>query len=216
MWWTLFFVLIAFRVEAWEIKQLSDQPKIFVINNFLSEAECDYFISYAKPKLVYSTVVDSETGQNKVHPERTSTGMFCPYDHKDKIISSIERRISEVVSIPQENGEGIQIVNYAVGAEFRPHYDYFDPALPGSVVNCKVGGQRKVSVIMYLNNPEKGGETLFPKVNVAIKPVKGTALFFYNLLPTGEVDPSTLHAGAPVLEGEKWIATRWLREKPYQ
>lgn len=216
MWWALVFFLVAFRVDAYEIKQLSEQPRIFVINNFLSEAECDHLISYARPKLSTSTVVDSETGEDKIHSERTSVGMFCPDDHEDAIISNIEQRISEVVSIPKEHGEGIQIINYGTGAEFRPHYDYFDPKHPGSIVNCKAGGQRRVTAIIYLNTPEKGGETLFPIANVSIQPVKGTALFFYNLLPSGEVDPLTLHAGAPVLKGEKWIATRWLREKPYQ
>lgn len=216
MWWPLFFFLVAFRIDAYEIERLSEQPRIFIINNFLSETECDYLITYAQPKLTTSTVVDSETGQKKIHSERTSVGMFCPNDHQDAIISNIEQRISEVVSIPVEHGEGIQIVKYATGAEFRPHYDYFDPKLPGSIVNCKVGGQRKVTAILYLNTPEKGGETLFPVANLAIKPKKGSALFFYNLLPSGKVDPLTLHAGTPVLLGEKWIATRWLREKPYQ
>ncbi|MNN97804.1 hypothetical protein D3C81_2170410 [compost metagenome] len=47
-------------------------------------------------------------------------------------------------------------------------------------------------------------------------PVKGNAVYFSYLLPDGTLDERTLHAGLPVASGEKWIATKWLRERPYR
>jgi prolyl 4-hydroxylase len=66
------------------------------------------------------------------------------------------------------------------------------------------------TLIMYLNSTEKGGETIFPDANVAITPKKGNAVLFYNCLPCGKEDPLTLHGGSPVVQGEKWIATKWI------
>jgi hypothetical protein len=41
-------------------------------------------------------------------------------------------------------------------------------------------------------------------------------VIFDNLAPDGQPDPRTLHAGLPVREGEKWLATLWLRERRYR
>jgi prolyl 4-hydroxylase len=111
---------------------------------------------------------------------------------------------------PIENGEGMQILRYRPGAEYKPHYDYFDPALSGTPGILKRGGQRVGSLVCYLNTPAKGGATVFPDVHLDVAPVKGNAVFFSYDRP----HPMTrsLHGGAPVIEGEKWVATKWLRE----
>ena len=63
---------------------------------------------------------------------------------------------------------------------------------------------------MYLNTPQSGGATTFPDVGLEVAPIKGHAVFFSYDRP----HPSTgsLHSGAPVTAGEKWVATKWLRE----
>lgn len=211
-----FFLVIISQLEAWELKQLSESPRIFLVESFLTDEECDYIIEYARPSLQKSTVVDLRTGQSIPHPDRISNTMFCPTNHKDPVITNIENRIANLTSIPQSNGENLQVVQYSVGGKYSPHFDYFDNRTPGGALLCKRGGQRQATVILYLNTPEKGGETVFPKVNVTVNPEKGNAVLFYNTLPTGIVDPMTLHGGAPVLAGEKWIANRWLREKLFK
>jgi prolyl 4-hydroxylase len=115
---------------------------------------------------------------------------------------------------PLENGEGLQVLRYRPGAEYKPHYDYFDPAQPGTPSILKRGGQRVASLVMYLNTPTRGGATTFPDVNFEVGPVKGNAVFFSYDRP----HPMTrsLHGGAPVLEGEKWVATKWLREGRFE
>ena len=111
---------------------------------------------------------------------------------------------------PVENGEGLQILRYGPGAQYKPHYDYFDPERPGTQSILKRGGQRVGSLVMYLNTPRCGGATTFPDVKFEVAAIKGNAVFFSYDRPHPMT--RTLHGGAPVIEGEKWVATKWLRE----
>lgn len=217
MRWFVLFLLAASTMQASEtMQQISTNPKVFVIENFLSDAECDHLINYARPKLTASTVADQKTAQSVQHKQRTSTNMFCPYNHGDPILLHIENRIAKITSIPHSHGENIQIAHYVTGAQYVAHFDSFDLNAPGGAIYGKSGGQRRATFLMYLNTPEEGGATYFPKAKISIVPVKGKAILFYNVDDTGKVDPLSLHGGAPVLKGEKWIATRWLRERPFQ
>src|SRR5690606_22182215 len=124
----------------------------------------------------------------------------------------IEKRISKVTLMSEENGENLHIIHYDVGGEFKPHHDYFNLLTSGGVVNFRRGGQRVASFLMYLNTPQEGGETIFPKINITVKPKKGDALLFFDCCPDGRTDPLTFHGGLPVLKGEKWLATKWFRQ----
>jgi prolyl 4-hydroxylase len=108
----------------------------------------------------------------------------------------------------------LQVLHYTKCTEYKPHYDYFDPEAPGTPTILRRGGQRVGTIIMYLHEPEKGGGTSFPDVHMEVAPKRGNAVFFSYDRP----HPSTksLHGGAPVLAGEKWIATKWLRERRFE
>lgn len=196
-----------------EMEVLSWSPRIFVYRNFLTEEECDYLIEKAKPHLTPSTVVDDENNLgSKTDYRRSSEGMWFVQNHGDLILESIEQKISLLTHIPPENGENIQILHYNQGGEYQPHYDYFDINTTGGASYLMQGGQRVASFLMYLNTPEEGGETIFPYANVSVTPIKGDALLFFNCQINGSEDPITLHGGAPVKKGEKWLATKWLRQ----
>ena len=115
---------------------------------------------------------------------------------------------------PAENGEGLQILRYRPGAQYRPHYDYFDPAEPGTPKILERGGQRLASIVCYLNTPEAGGATVFPDAGLEVAPVQGNAVFFSYDRP--HPSTRTLHGGAEVGAGEKWVATKWLREGRFE
>jgi prolyl 4-hydroxylase len=132
---------------------------------------------------------------------------------ENPLCARIEQRIAEMFNWPIENGEGLQVLHYSPGAEYKPHYDYFDPEQPGTVPVLKRGGQRVASLVMYLNTPVKGGGTVFPDVEFEVAPIKGNAVFFSYDRP--HPDTRTLHGGSPVIEGEKWVATKWLRERRF-
>jgi prolyl 4-hydroxylase len=153
--------------------------------------------------------VDNNTGGSEVNAARTSDGMFFERG-ETLLIARLEQRIAMLLQWPAVNGEGLQILRYRPGAEYRPHHDYFDPAHAGTATILKRGGQRVGSLVMYLNTPKAGGATTFPDVQLEVAPIKGNAVFFS--YERAHASTRTLHGGAPVIEGEKWVATKWLRE----
>jgi len=188
-------------------------PRVVVFGNLLSDEECDELIALAKPRLARSLTVATKTGGEEVNDDRTSSGMFFQRGEHE-VVRRLEARIARLVNWPEENGEGLQVLHYRPGAEYKPHYDYFDPKEPGTPTILKRGGQRVATLVMYLGEPEKGGGTTFPDVHLEVFPKRGHGVFF----SYDRAHPSTrtLHGGAPVLAGEKWIATKWLRERRFE
>jgi prolyl 4-hydroxylase len=197
-----------------EILMVLNAPRIVLFGNLLSPQECDQLIEASRQKLRRSTVVNADTGAYDEHPHRTSSGTHFERG-ENELIRCLERRISELIEYPVENGEPIQILHYLPGAEYKPHYDYFDVAQPGSEKVMATGGQRVATLVMYLNDVEAGGSTVFPSIGLDVLPRKGSAVYFAYTTDAGETDPRTLHGGSPVTAGEKWIATKWLRQRRY-
>ena len=187
-------------------------PRVIVLGGFLSDAECDQIVALAKPRMARSETVDNITGGSEVNVARTSRGMFFERGETG-VIDRVEKRIAALLDWPVQNGEGLQVLHYQPGAEYKPHYDYFDPVHPGSAPILKRGDQRVGTVLMYLNTPRKGGGTTFPDVGFEVAPIKGNAVFFS--YDRAHVNTKSLHGGAPVIEGEKWVATKWLREREF-
>ncbi|KAK8963395.1 hypothetical protein KSP40_PGU013546 [Platanthera guangdongensis] len=206
---------------------LSWEPRAFIYHYFLSQKECEYLIELAKPHMVKSSVVDSATGKSKDSRVRISSGMFLKRG-MDKTIHAIEKRIADYTFIPVDQGEGLQILHYE-GQKYEPHFDYFLDDF-----NIKNDGQR-IATLMYLSDVEDGGETVFPaaKVNssslpgyndlsecgkkgLSVKPRMGDALLFWSLRPDATPDPSSLHDGCPVIKGNKWSSTKWMRANKFK
>ncbi|MCZ2498335.1 2-oxoglutarate-dependent dioxygenase [Xylophilus sp. Kf1] len=191
------------------VLQVVTSPRVVVFGNLLSDAECDQLIAEAAPRMKRSLTVSIKTGGEEVNADRTSDGMFFARG-ETPVVQALERRIAQLVQWPVLHGEGLQVLHYRPGAEYKPHYDYFDPAEPGTPSILKRGGQRVATLVIYLNEPVRGGGTTFPDINLIVAPKRGNAVFFSYDRPHPAT--RTLHGGAPVIEGEKWIATKWLRE----
>ena len=187
-------------------------PRVVVFGGLLSDEECEALIGMARPRLARSLTVATDTGGEEVNADRTSNGMFFRRA-ENELVRRIEARIARLVNWPEENGEGLQVLHYRPGAQYKAHYDYFDPAQPGTPSILQRGGQRVGTLVMYLAEPEKGGGTVFPDVHLEIAPKRGNAVFFTYERP--HPSTRTLHGGSPVLAGEKWIATKWLRERRF-
>ena len=195
-----------------EIIMTCMMPRIVVVEGFLSDDECDQLIEAATPRMERSSVIQPMTGSGVVTDIRTSTGMFFGLGEND-VVRKVESRISRFLHWPIENGEGIQVLNYQTGAEYKPHQDYFDPADPGTPKQVGLAGQRVGTLLMYLNTPKRGGGTIFPDAGgVEVQAKKGRVVLFSYAQPV--VHQRALHGGTPVLEGEKWAATKWMRQAP--
>ena len=184
-------------------------PRVVAFERFLADDECDELIELARPRLQRSETIDRDSGGTMVNAARSSSGMFFGRG-ENPLCVRIEQRIARLVNWPVENGEGLQILRYGAGAQYKPHYDYFDPGQPDLPAILGRGGQRVGTLIIYLSTPVRGGATIFPDATLEVAPIKGNAVFFSYDRP----HPGTrsLHGGTPVLKGEKWIATKWLRE----
>jgi len=208
------------------IEHLSWSPRSYLYHNFLTKEETLHLIHLAAPTMVKSTVVDNASGKSMDSRIRTSSGTFLRRG-QDKVVQDIERRIAEFSMIPVENGEGFQVLHYEQGQKYEAHFDYFHDQL-----NVKNGGQRVATMLLYLTDVEEGGETVFPssevpagaaargfspcgQKGVATKPKAGDALLFWSLKTDGTQDAHSLHAGCPVLRGDKWSATKWMRVGRY-
>lgn len=193
-----------------QIPLSAEAPLLRVLDGMLTEQECAELIELARPRLQRALTVDSD-GKHQVDHRRTSEGMFFTLNELP-LIGRIEQRLAILLGVPVSHGEGLQILHYLPGQEYEPHYDWFDPEQAGYDAITAVGGQRIASVVMYLNTPAQGGGTAFPEIGLTVTARRGAAVYF--AYEGG--DYSSLHAGLPVLHGEKWIATKWLRERPYK
>lgn len=191
-----------------------EKPQVVVYENLLSDAECSALIALADQRLSRSTVVDDDSGGLKEHVDRTSAGGFFARG-ENEVVSAVEARIAALLDWPVSHGEGLQVLRYTVGGEYKPHFDFFDADKPGGVAHMAEGGQRVGTLIMYLSDVDAGGATHFPKLGLHVRPRRGSAVYFENTDARGAVISNSLHAGAPVVAGVKYIATKWLRERVY-
>lgn len=206
------------RIEAADatvrVLARSEKPRIAVLADVLGAAECAELIERARPRLRASTIVDPATGKDVVADHRTSRGMFFRLE-EDAFVARLDRRLSELMNLPIENGEGLQVLHYAEGARNAPHYDFLQPANAANRASIARSGQRVSTLIAYLNDVESGGETAFPTIGWTVAPHRGGAVYFEYCNSLGQVDTGTLHAGGTVLRGEKWVVTKWMRQRRF-
>lgn len=200
--------------HAVRVACLLDRPQAVLYEGLLDDAECDALLALAAPRFTRSTVVDATHGGGRVDPQRSSVGA-CLERAQTPLLARLEQRIAALLNWPVERGEGLQVLRYAPGAEYRAHLDTFDPAHPGSATHLRRGGQRVGTLVIFLAEPEVGGGTRFAAVGLEICAQRGAAVYFACVDEHGAIDAQALHAGMPVIEGVKCVATKWLRERAW-
>jgi prolyl 4-hydroxylase len=184
---------------------LADDPPVRFARRLFTAEECDHLIRLAAPALRPSAIVDPLTGRPKPDPVRTSDGMNFGPAQEDLVVNRLNRRIAAATGTRYECGEPLHVLRYLPGQEYKPHLD----ALPG------VDNQRIWTALVYLNGGYQGGDTVFPELGLSARGEPGDCLIFRNVDSTGRGDPRARHAGTPVTGGVKWLATRWIREHPF-
>jgi prolyl 4-hydroxylase len=189
-------------------------PNLALVGGLLSPAECEELVALARPRLQASTVVDPQTGQDVVAGYRNSRGMFFRPGETD-FIARLDRRFSEVMNLPVENGEGLQVLCYGPGGATSPHFDFVAPTNAANQASVERSGQRVSTLLAYLTDVEEGGETDFPRAGWTVQPARGNAIYFESCNTRGQLDPLSLHSGRPVVRGEKWVVTKWMRQRRF-
>lgn len=203
-----------FRVSGTNMfpELLHESPTVVLWHNFLSSQECDELIQLGKSQLRRSTV---QGITHELSPSRTSyTTNFTK--GQSATIRTIEKRVAGMCQFPAENIEPFQLVRYMPGQFYKHHYDFFVPGEESSVVALKRGGQRTVTLFVYLNDVPEGGETDFPKLHLRVKPTRGAAVLWYNMTLDGKEDFQTFHAGLPPKNATKFGLNIWIRQRAFK
>ena len=192
------------------IEIISQEPRIFVIENVMSDTEAQLIIDLASVKLVRS-----RAGGDGGMEDDTRTSRTAWIDRTEHpVMDSIYRRAADLLGIDesllysQKNVESLQVVHYNEEQEYKAHHDFGDH---GAITS------RLITLLFYLNDmidDESGGQTMFPKANngkgISVHPGSGNAVLFYDLLPDGNGDDKSLHEAVKLLKGEKWICNFWV------
>ncbi|KAK9536906.1 hypothetical protein VZT92_006659 [Zoarces viviparus] len=206
-----------------------DSPHIVRYLEVLSHQETEKIKELAKPRLARATVRDPKTGVLTTANYRVSKSAWLE-EVDDPVIVRVNQRIEDITGLEVDTAELLQVANYGVGGQYEPHYDFsrrpFDNNRDGNrlatFLNYKdepdafkrLGtGNRMATFLNYMSDVEAGGATVFPDFGAAIRPKKGTAVFWYNLFKSGEGDYRTRHAACPVLVGSKWVSNKWIHER---
>ena len=185
---------------------ISADPHIELIAGLFSPAECRYVQLLAQPWLE-PAMIYTTSGEGMRDPHRDSDNMVVAPMTEDLIIQAINRRIADASGTQVTWGEPLHILRYRPGQQYRPHHDAHTLARPEQ--------RRIATALLYLNDAYDGGETHFPGVGVTVRGGIGDLLIFHNLDAEKLPDPRMVHAGRPVTQGEKWLATRWIRGSDY-
>lgn len=186
----------------------SDHLQMYELNNFMTPEECARMAI-----LIEKNMVGSIIGNTQAYDNSTRTSKTCILGiMDDPLIAEIDQRIAETLGIHALFSDIIEGQHYSVGQEFKAHYDYFTRGLAMHDQYTKTLGNRTWTFMVYLNDDCEGGGTHFPKLQQTFTPKTGTAVIWNNLLPNGDTNPYSLHAGTPVLQGKKVVITKWFRE----
>lgn len=187
-------------------KIISADPHIALYPGLFSAAECKYLSVLGTPWLEKASILDL-SGSGRLDDEiRDAQSCAIPNLAEDLVVQAINRCIAAATGTEAGWGEPLNILKYTPGQQYKPHHDG-----TGSD-NVSV---RALTALIWLNDQFEGGETDFPKINVRVRGSVGDMLVFRNIRDDGSSDERMIHAGLPVTEGVKWMASRWIRTENY-
>ncbi|XP_059167796.1 prolyl 4-hydroxylase subunit alpha-2-like [Physella acuta] len=201
---------------------VSNLPYVSLFYEVISNREADAIKQEAISKMFRGGIVGSSG--HLISAVRTSHIAFIE-DRESKVAKFISKRINLLTKLEtkindkgfhgdhQSAAEPLQVVNYGLGGHYSIHMDHYESRTTDTSRILDYSGNRMATFLIYLTDVERGGSTAFPRADLVVSPVKRSAVFWYTFKPDGSVDDLTLHAGCPVLVGEKWIINKWVLTK---
>ncbi|XP_075161943.1 uncharacterized protein LOC142234657 [Haematobia irritans] len=198
-----------FSLSPFKIEDLNEDPFVMVIHDIISNDQAETIKKLAEPLLERSLVRNTGgtgAGSGLVRNYRISKQAWLQYsDHR--YMEKLLRDLQYATGLQTSSSEALQVANYGIGGHYEPHLDHFSTGVTAEHSN------RISTSIFYLSDVEQGGATAFPYLKIAVRPTKGSVLFWYNLHRSLDGDYRTRHAGCPVLKGSKWIANVWTHDR---
>lgn len=200
-------------IENFESKEILEVPRTRRVPNVLAEWECDYLIARAAPRLEPAMTSEALDKNQEASEYRTNSGAKFWMLSQDLVISRIDRKLALAAETPQDCAEDVVVLHYKPGERYFPHCDSFHPDLPEQAAEIDLKGQRIRTILVYLNEDYESGETHFLHADKKVKGKRGEAIVFENVTEDGAPDERAVHEGLPVTRGEKWLASKWVRDK---
>ena len=191
------------------LKSVHAQPRIAVAEKFLAPELCDWLVARGGPKMARARTFAAD-----MDAARNNSAAEFNFAEIDIVLALIRQRIAALTGLPLRGLENTQILHYAQGQRFAPHYDFLDRRDGPSAASMDEAGQRVATFLVYLNDDFDGAETSFLKLDWRYRGAKGDAVVFWNVEESGAPDLLTLHAGLAPTRGEKWLLSQWIRRAP--
>lgn len=196
------------KLEYSNINDAYDKP--YILSRFLTAEQCSKIMKESENNLV-----DSEVIGGKHKNIRNSKQTWISRDNP--LVKSMISKITRLYGIPAENAEDLQVVRYLPNQYYNEHHDSCCDDNEKCREFITKGGQRILTVLIYLNNEFDDGNTYFKNLDLKFKPPVGDAIVFCPLAKgTSKCHPLALHAGMPVTKGVKWVANLWFRERKFK
>lgn len=204
--------------EPMIVRHSHEDYEVLEIYNLLSREECQEVIAAAiKQGMQESDVLSygTSTGTTVNDTYRKSKTAWMT-DETHPLCMRLALFSEQITGIPRENQEMLQVAHYEPMGKFNEHFDaciYDDKEYCEKMNNY--AGQRRSTLLIYLNDDFQGGETEFVSIGLKIKPEAGKAILFFNVDKDENIIEKSKHRGNPVVAGEKWICTKWSHMKKY-
>lgn len=180
---------------------------------FIPDGLVAYLRSLLGPQLRPSAVIDPESGRTIAHPVRVNRSAQWLPEQLGWIGKLFECRLAELGGYPPMNGEVPSLLHYGQGQHYKAHVDCISSKLAESEQGIAEGGQRTLTLLLGLGDDKYvGGDTFFPRLDKGIRSSPGSVTKFNNADETGQPLKSSVHIGQPVLAGEKWLLSKWVRQ----
>eukprot|EP01051_Picozoa_sp_SAG22_P013354 SAG22_NODE_1484_length_4324_cov_4.105799_1_plen_203_part_00 len=156
---------------------VNEKPLAYYVDNFVTEKEREHIKAVATPQMSRARVSDTNAGQGSKVPGGVSgvrtnsvawlTGLG------DEQLEALEDRLCDLTGWHAECTEEFQVIYYEPSQQYRPHFDAYDTSSEHGAQNTVRGGNRMITMLIYLSDVEEGGGTSFPNLKKSVAPKPG-------------------------------------------
>jgi prolyl 4-hydroxylase len=209
-----YYVLKSFSYKVNIVSNYDNDPNNFiepkVYENIITSDEAKYILEKSKNDFEDSYILGGF--DTSIRKSKT-----CWLKKDDDVIKKIIKRICNIGNYKIENAEDLQVVKYEPNGYYNEHHDSCCDDSTECKDFLKRGGNRVLTMVIYLNDNFEGGATRFINLDKDIKPNKYSGILFFPMNKNGDkCHTNSLHAGLPIKSGEKYIANVWIRESNFE